>query len=98
MPAVRCRRNPRAFPPRSTRQSTGPADKDRASLKALLKKHISLFARYVSIMQKGKYYCENNELVECWLSSDTRFVRLWRLISYESSYRTYYEQNSNYLA
>ena len=22
-------------------------------------------------MQKGKHYCENNELVECWLSSDT---------------------------
>ena len=36
-----------------------------------LLKHISIFARYVSIMQKGKHYGENNELVECWLSSDT---------------------------
>src|SRR5207237_1795222 len=62
-----------------------------------LLKHISLFARYVSIMQKGKHYCENNELVECWLSSDTT-LRLWRLISYGSSYRSCYEQNSNYLA
>ena len=26
------------------------------------------------------------------------FVRLWRLISYGSSYRSSYEQNSNYLA
>jgi hypothetical protein len=34
-------------------------------------KHISPFARYVNIMQKRKHYGENNELVECWLSSDT---------------------------
>ena len=42
----------------------------KSSSRSLLK-HISLFARYVSIMQKGKHYCGNNELVECWLSTDT---------------------------
>jgi hypothetical protein len=49
-------------------------------------------------MQKGKHYCENNELVECWFVQRyyMGFERLWRLISYGSSYRNCYEQNSNF--
>jgi len=93
---------PEGIPAELDAAITGPADKDRACMKAPLIPEVRMifvslgtggaptyFARYVSIMQRGKHYCENNECVECWLSSDTYmgFLHLWRLISYGSSYR-----------